>query len=444
MGSHDAADFDVAVLGAGAAGLCAAAELSRHGCSVVVLEARERIGGRIDTHWVPGLPYPIELGAEFIHGDAPLTSELLRAAGIAAVDTAGNRIARRDGQLRARDGDFGSVRALLQPAGSLPQDLSVEQFLARYAADPALEVARSHVRMMVEGFDAADPQRASVKAIAREWSGSSLEGQYRPLGGYAALMTHLEQTLDPARSRVMLATTVQAVDWGGQSVSIEARDAALCAVTLNARRAIVTLPISVLQLPAGAPGAVQFEPALDDKRAALDGLALGPVIKVMLHFRRAFWEQLEHGRFSDAGFLHAAEAPFPTLWTALPFRVPLLTAWMGGPRAQLLAGASREDLVDQALTSVQHVLGVDALVSDELVAGYVHDWGADPHARGAYSYLTVGGAQAPQALAQPLRDALFFAGEATSADHSGTVEAALQSGRTAARAIIAMMRDREV
>jgi monoamine oxidase len=429
-------DFDVAVIGAGAAGLCAAAELSRHGCSVLVLEARERIGGRIHTRQLPGLSYPIELGAEFIHGEAPVTAALLRAAGIAAVDTAGIRIARRDGQLRARDGEFGDVRRLLQQAESLPQDLSVEQFLASHAPGPSLESVRTDVRMMVEGFDAADPQRASVQAIAREWSGGSLAGQYRPLGGYGGLMGHLARSLDPARSRLMLDTAVEAVDWGGEAVRITARGGAR-PITLSAHRALVTLPVSILQLQAGLPGAVRFEPALDDKRAALEGIALGPVIKVVLQFRRAFWAQLEHGRFSDAGFLHAPQAPFPTLWTALPWRVPLLTAWMGGPRAQRLAGAPRSQLIDQALSSVQHVLDLGEQVADELIAGQVHDWGADPHARGAYSYLTVGAAQAPQALAQPLRDTLFFAGEATSSDHSGTVEAALQSGQRAARAIIA-------
>ncbi len=429
-------DFDVAVIGAGAAGLCAAAELSRHGLSVLVLEARTRIGGRIDTRVVPELPCPIELGAEFIHGDAPVTAALLRAAGMVALETTGNRIARRDGQLRPRERDFGDVRRLLQQAESLPQDLSVEEFLARYAADSALEALRVNVRMMVEGFDAADPQRASVQAIAREWSGGSLEGQYRPLGGYAALMSHLARSLDPARAQLMLATAVEAIDWGADAVRIAARSAAR-PILFSARRAIVTVPISVLQLDANEPGAVRFEPSLEDKRAALGGLALGPVIKVVLQFRTAFWERLEGGHFSDAGFLHGPQAPFPTLWTALPLRVPLLTAWMGGPRAQRLAGASHEELSGQALQSVRHVLDVDGQVADEFVAGYVHDWSSDPHARGAYSYLTVGGAGAPDALAQPLRDTLFFAGEASSADHIGTVEAALQSGQRAARAVVA-------
>ncbi len=433
-------DFDVAVIGAGASGLCAAAELCRHGLSVLVLEARDRIGGRIDTRVVPGLAYPIELGAEFIHGEAPVTMDLMRAAGIVALDTAGGRIVRRDRQLRPRDSDFDGVRQLLQQAESLPQDMSVEQFLARYAADPSLEALRANVRMMVEGFDAADPQRASVQAIAREWSGGSLGGQYRPLGGYGGLVSHLARTLDAARCRLVLESAVEAIDWGGNTVRIGARGTA-GPVMFSARRAIVTVPVSVLQLGEKEPGAVRFDPPLEDKRPALGSLAFGPVIKVVLQFRSAFWEQLDGGRFSDVGFLHGPQAPFPTLWTTLPLRLPLLTAWMGGPRAQRLSGASPEQLIGQALASAQHVLGVDGPLAEEFVAGHVHDWTGDPHVRGAYSYLTVDGAGAPDVLAQPLRGRLFFAGEATSADHSGTVEAALQAGRRAARAVVGAARE---
>jgi monoamine oxidase len=437
-------DFDVAIIGAGASGLCAAAELCRQGRTVVLLEARERIGGRIYTQRLPDLPYPLELGAEFIHGGAPLTTALLRAAGMAAVDTTGVRVTRADGSGRAREAAFTGARDLLRQAASLPQDLSVEQFLRRHAAGPGLESARSTVLMMVEGFDAADPQRASVQAIAREWDGASMAGQSRPLGGYQALMSYLAGALEPARARLLLATRAELIEWGDGAVRIQAQGAA-GALTLTARRAILTVPVNLLQPqpqaqpPAHVPAAIRFEPALPpDKRAALDGIALGPVIKVVLQFRCAFWEQLEQGRFAEAGFMHAPQAPFPTLWTALPFRVPLLTAWMGGPRAQRQEGASRTQLIEQAVASVQEVLGVgEAVVVDELVAGHVHDWGGDPYARGAYSYLTVGAAAAPQTLAQPVRATLFFAGEAASSEYSGTVEAALQSGQLAARAIVA-------
>lgn len=429
-------DFDVAVIGAGAAGLCAAAELCAAGRSVLLLEARERIGGRIETRHEAGLALPIELGAEFIHGDAPVTRELLRRAGLTAVDTAGRRVGRRrDGQ-PVGGGEFEQARRLLQQAQALPEDQSVEQFLSSQLSSPAQQPLAGFVRMMVEGFDAADPHRASVKAIAAEWGGESLHGQARPLGGYGALLGALARQLDPARSRLMLGAAVQAVEWGGASVRIQAvggqGECCVCAAS-----AVIALPVGILQLPSGSAGAVRFDPPLHEKQAALQSLAVGPVIKLVLQFRRAFWEPWQDGAFTDAGFLHVPDAAFPTLWTSLPFRVPLLTAWVGGPRAERLQARGREELIEAALGSAQQALDFPHSLREELVAAHLHDWSADPHARGAYSYIGVGGGDAPRQLAQPLAGRLYFAGEAADPDSSGTVEAALQSGRCAARALLA-------
>ena len=436
-------DFDVAVIGAGAAGLCAAAELCRQGRTVLLLEARERVGGRVLTHYEPSLAHPLELGAEFVHGEAPLTMQLLRSAGVAAIDTAGERFSRNDDGVHRRRSEFDQVQQLLAQAGSLPRDLSVAEFLERYAAGEARGALRGFVRRMVEGFDAADPHEASVQAIAREWHGASMGGQHRPLGGYGPVLAALLRALDPARTRLMLGTAAEVIDWGGERVSIQARGAA-GDLQLHARRAVVSVPVSLLQTqrPGHPPcpehgSSLRFVPALTDKQAALERLALGAVIKVLLQFRRPFWERLAQCRYADAGFLHASQAPFPTLWTALPFRVPLLTAWMGGPRALRLAGAPRAQLIELALQSVTQVFELGNEAADELLAAYVHDWSADPHARGAYCYLRVGGSGAPAALARPLAARLFFAGEATHEDYTGTVEAALQSGRSAAQALLA-------
>lgn len=283
-------DFDVAVIGAGAAGLCAAADLCRSGCSVVLLEARERIGGRIYTHRSAALPYPIELGAEFIHGEAPVTTTLLRAAGVLAVDATGTRLSRHGSDVSSGDHDFHDMERLLLRASSLQKDESVARFLGHCQGEFAPETVEM-ARMMVEGFDAADPETASVKAIAEEWSGSGLEGQARPLGGYSVLLSHLSRELDPSKTRLMLGTAVETVQWGSSTVRLQARNAG-GVTSLNARRAIVTLPVSLLKEEATERTALRFEPPLRAKEAALRGLSTGPVIKVVLQFRRAFWGRI--------------------------------------------------------------------------------------------------------------------------------------------------------
>jgi monoamine oxidase len=178
-------------------------------------------------------------------------------------------------------------------------------------------------------------------------------------------------------------------------------------------------------------------PSLDGKRAALAALASGPALKVILRFRTPFWDRLEAGRYRRAGFFQAPEAAFPTFWTSLPARAPELVAWAGGPRARRMSGHAAPHLIRQALDSVQVLFGKRVDIADEFERGYVHDWQGDPYARGAYSYVRVGGQGARKALATPLLDTLYFSGEAADYEgETGTVAGALQSGARAARALL--------
>ena len=196
----------------------------------------------------------------------------------------------------------------------------------------------------------------------------------------------------------------------------------------RANRAIVTLPLGVLQA-----GAVRFRPALRDKRKALGQLASGPVIKAALRFENPFWEE----RWPGTAFFHVPRASFPTFWTPLPARVPLLIAWAGGPKAERLARVSEKNLIKEALHGVHALFGR----FPALQAALVHDWRRDPYARGAYSYVRVGGEGARENLAAPVADTLFFAGEATdTTGAAGTVAGALQSGMRAARQLLAERR----
>lgn len=431
--------FDALIIGAGAAGLAAATELARAGRSALVLEARDRIGGRCWSFHVPGVPVPIELGAEFIHGHPAATLSLLHMTGAAAVDTPRNPWIVRRGRLEPRDNFLAEVQAAMRKSRLLEKrDVSFDVFLERELRPRMSEHAAAFARMLIQGYDAADPARASARAIVEEWTnesgGTSLA---RPLGGYGTLLASLAGTLAGSAVETRLQTIVRAVRWKRGSVEIDATSFGR-AFRATAKRAIITLPLGVLQAPLGAAGAVRFTPALREKRPALKQLAAGPVVKVALRFRSAFWETLDHGRYRDATFFHSPRAVFPTFWAALPVRVPLLIAWSGGPNAARLAGASAADIVGQALASLQTVFGERARIEAELAAAYLHDWQQDPFARGAYGYVTVGGDRAREVLAASLKETLYFAGEAADLDgEAGTVAGALQSGRRAARELIA-------
>jgi monoamine oxidase len=434
MGADDS--VDVVVIGAGAAGLAAAAALVPSRQSVLVLEARDRVGGRIWTRTEPGIPLPIELGAEFVHGEPEATLRLMRRLGVPAVDAQGPHWTLARGRLRERQGTYRTVReALLRSRARLrARDLSFEAYLAGIGARRMPRAARSLALALVEGFDAADPARVSARSVIAEWAdGGALEApQFRPLGGYGALLAPLVSSLEQGDVQLRLNAVVRSIRWQSGEVEVEGTRLGE-AFRIRARRALVTLPLGVLQQPDGTAGAVRFEPPLRDKARAIRLLASGPVLKVILRFRDAFWEQAAEGVGREAAFFHAPRAPFPTFWTALPIRVPLLVGWAGGPSAARLAGAGADRIAQAALASLRLLFGRHMRPGLRPESVTVHDWQSDPYARGAYSYLLAGGGNARKVLARPLGRTLYFAGEAADTQgEAATVAGALQTGGAAA------------
>ncbi|MGH7662002.1 MAG: flavin monoamine oxidase family protein, partial [Vulcanimicrobiaceae bacterium] len=325
-------------------------------------------------------------------------------------------------------GDAFDVADRLVPrAQELKEDLTVEQFLARCKQSGASDESIRWFRWLVEGFDAADPARAGVQEIAEEWSGPELQGrQSRPLGGYAPLIRALRASINPEHVDVRLHSLVEAIAWKRGKVRISGRRLGE-KFEIEAKRAIVALPLGTL-------ADVRFVPALDSrKKRAQDMLVMGPVVKVSLCFRRRWWEEARDRKYADAAFFHRMDADFPTFWTQLPIRSSVITAWAGGPRADKLSGLNENKIVHRALRALESTFPESIDLDAELEAAYVADWAADPFARGAYSYVLAGGKNARSDLAAPVDDTLFFAGEATSTDYSGTVSGALESGTRAAR-----------
>ena len=427
-------DADVIVIGAGAAGLAAARSLAGRSLRVIVLEARDRAGGRVWSRPSARATAVAELGAEFIHGPAPQTMALLREAGTGAVDTGGESwTCSEGGDLRRIDRDFISAAGIFEEARE-HGDESVDQFLRRFEDNDATRETAEAARAFVEGFEAADPAIASARAIADEWCSGVDFATARPLGGYRPMFEHLRNVCAAAGVRSCLSTVVRRISWRRGSIAVDVQSSSAESRTIRARAAIVTLPVGVLR-HSGDETEVVFDPDLPAvKRHALSSIEMGHVVKVALWFRTAFWERVRDGRYRNSGFFRCAEQPFPTYWTQFPLRSELIVAWVGGPKATALSGASEADLIDRALDGFGALFGEPALAREEFEGGVMHDWNHDPFARGAYSYVAVGGGDARATLAAPVDDTLFFAGEATSTDgQGGTVNGALESGERAAR-----------
>lgn len=418
---------DVVVIGAGAAGLAAAGALRRAGRRVRVLEARDRIGGRVLTARTRGLPLPIELGPEFIHGDAPETGRVLRQAGLLAYQVTGEHRSGSGGHLH-RENFRQQVDRVLKAIDSEAPDRSFEDFLRAHRGLPAR--ARAAAREFVQGFFAADLRRVGVRSLAPEGQESPTEravNAARILQGYDRVTGWLARDL---RDAIRLGAEVRAIGWQRRRVEVLARPRTGRALTVRARAAIVTVPLGVLQASAGAPGAVAIDPDPPAIRAAVNGLATGAVTRIALRFREHPWKHLP-----QVAYLHARGLAFNVWWSALPMRVPLVVAWSGGPPGASIARLPRRAQVDLALEGLAEALGrPKRALASGLQGAWTHDWVHDPHARGAYSYAGVGGSGAMEKLRRPVQGTLFFAGEHT-ADDSGTVEGAIASGLRAAKQV---------
>jgi monoamine oxidase len=437
----DATPTDVLVLGAGVSGLAAAVRLAQAGCTVRVLDARDRVGGRILTRRGGDWPVPVDLGAEFIQGRIPALFTLAYQTGQPVVELDGTRWQSRAGQLaRAEDG-FARMDEILSRLPELrpEEDQSFEQFLSSRHADESQEEATALARLWVESYDAAYPDRFSVRALMRERTAEDqIEGNraFRLVTGYDGIPQALLTQFPTDRGWVHLETIATEVHWAPGAVSVDCRGPLGDARgPFSARRLVVALPLGVLQAPPTDPAAVRFTPLLTEKEDALRGLEMGHVVKLVFAFKERFWER----RFpNELGFLTTDEQPFRAWWTGYPVVAPVLIAWAGGPAADALAGLAIDERLGRALDALARVFGEPrAVVDRQLVASDTHDWAADPFARGAYSYVRVGGMQAQARLASPVESTLFFAGEATElAGHQATVHGALFTGQRAADEVL--------
>jgi monoamine oxidase len=438
---------DVIVIGAGAAGLAAADALRAAGARVVVLEARTRPGGRILTLRVQGSPTPLELGAEFLHGDADETRELLARGGLRSVDVNGRRWRRTATGLRPLDDFWRRVRGVMRSLPDEPSaDVTFQRFLDGRPGGRRAAADRRLARAFVEGFQAADARRISSVALGGGSDPSEDAGDQalgRVLDGYDQVIGVLAA---PLRASIRYAAIVETIRWKPGQVEVIARVGRTARRRAYvARAAVVTVPLAVLKAGEGA-GALRFEPPLPGKAEALAGLATGPVMRVVVECREAFWRsQTGNGGASldGLGFLHAERSAFGVWWTAAPERTPRLVAWQGGPGVLALPRGP-EAVRDTVVAAMAQAFDLaPRRARAQVTALHWHDWQSDPYARGGYSYQVAGSVDAPAALARPVRGTVFFAGEATVDDgRIGTVDGALASGYRAAREVRRALRRR--
>ncbi len=417
-------DDRVLVIGAGAAGLAAARQLADGGASVTVLEARDRVGGRAFSSFEIA-SHPVELGAEFIHGENVCTWKLLERFGLNSIDI--------HPQLDFHayiDGRHLDQTAFFQnPAAALL--LTSGDAATRWIADGNADVRLSDVAHAGTGFFyeeptaeqlrfwanltamlmAGDLDEVGVGGIAEAThDGDGGQILYRITEGYTSLMNALADGLD-----VRLNTPVERIEWSAGGVTVNG--------TFEASKVIVTLPLAILQSKD-----VVFDPPLpDDKQQAIDGLGAGAIAKIVLRFDERFWpETMTH-------LLTTLDAQ--GWWTSGKGRedeAPVLTSLVGASGVRRLAESG--DPIGAGIRDLERVFQTS--LADRVVDARWIDWSADPWSKMGYSFVPPGGVGRRDAYAKPIDDVLFFAGEATNRLRPSTVHGALESGFRAADEIL--------
>ncbi len=417
--------YDVIIIGAGAAGLAAGCKLHDAGKDVLIIESRDRIGGRIHTTYDFDDNNPTELGAEFIHGENAVTHELVKQAGlhVIPVDRYGKLrwaqysrpavpVAQLPPQLRATiAGLFMHYQALPKDA-PLP-DISLAQYLRQKGWDEeALKVADILLAQTccaaLENLSCAD----LIREMRIDHAGKQ---EFRIKEGYGELLKWYSRDLP-----IQLNTAVRDVIWGDEGVSI-----VTTREDYRAHRCIITVPVSIL-----ARGTIRFNPPLSsEKQQAIGAFRTEAATKLIYRFREPFWDD-------ELTFMcHTGLAA--RWWTPGYGRdgAAVIACFATAEKAQILDEQDENRALTWGLTELNWLLGTGERDLRKLAIDSRRvSWAFDAYARGGYAHLPPGQAAARPALAKPEEDILFFAGEATAHDSNPqTVHGAIESGWRAAR-----------
>lgn len=426
---------DIIIIGAGASGLMAGRELGKAGKKVIILEARDRIGGRIWPLSEEEFGYLAQGGAEFVHGEASVTKSLIAEAGLTYVSMKyGEMWSVRDGEPvknggPTEDQDYVMYQdAINEKLKGLKEDMSVATFLDKYFGEEKYANIRKSVTRMAEDYDAADPNKISTFALREEWLGGEEWQQGKIKEGYGALLDFMTAGCNKNGVEIKLNKKVENIEIKGNKVKIRCENREI----YEAQKVVITVSLPLISK-------INFNPAISEKIASAEKIGFGDVIKIFLKFKDRWWENALGKDLSKMTFIISNEKVTPW-WTQYPLKESVLTGWIAGLKAREFENISEKDILEMSLNCLARTFKVERnFIDKELVNSKVINWPIDPFSLGAYSYSTIETKEAYAELRKPIENKIFFAGEALClGNETATVEGALASGKEVVEKILKM------
>jgi monoamine oxidase len=422
--------YDAIIIGGGAAGLMAAKILSANHKKILLLEAKDRLGGRI--YPVNSFSFPAEGGAEFIHGNLKTTFGLLKEAHHNKEKIKGTFCKVEKGKWYADNHLVPGWELLIQRMKDCKKDVSIHDFLNTFLKAKKYDALKKYFTKYIEGYDAANPVNTSIFAIRKEMQAGD-KPQYRPQSGYHSLIDYLKETC--LRNGAVITTNEPVIKLlRNKNVEVFTSQK-----KYSCKKVICAVPLGVLQSTRKQKSFIDFPDFLKGHLNAAKKIGNGPVIKFLLEFDKAFWldETFLKDKNVPAPSYLFTDTVIPTWWTQYPSREPLLTGWLAGPSSYKIRNYSAKKFEQMVLESLSSIftMSVDD-VQKRLKNFRVVNWINEPYILGGYSYPTLQTTKARKILQQSFENAFYFAGEYVPDNSSSTVDAALLSGKLVAKQIV--------
>ena len=407
----------------GISGLNAAVYLAKNGITVLLLEARNRLGGRVLSESFHNIP--VELGAEFVHRQQSCFYNYIHQLNLQTYNPhSGNNsfyYTKKSGLQNFKFTISNLLERAFQFFSNFSEDISIAKAFDKIPKGMFSKQEQLIIKNWIEAYHAVDISKTSLKFVLSEDSEITM---IKLKTTYSSIIKNLEKEMYNFNVDIKLNHIVSQIYWTDAILKVVSNK-----TSFFAKKVLLTVPVSILKNQF-----IKFNPRLP-KEKALSCFEMGLAEKVNIILRQNPLSQ-------NFSFIYSQDTLFNYwLHTNMNLEYFVLTAWIGGRRVNQIQNFNEQKIKEAAIDCLSQFCPYSQKELEQNVCQtFYHNWTHDPFSQGAYSYLTPGSMNAPELLAKPIDKKLYFAGEATAQNNqTSTVHGAFESGKRAAKEILSSL-----